>query len=221
MQKKIKDLIVLIPAYNESGSIKKIITQTQKIADVIVVDDFSKDSTSLLSKRYSNYYIRNNKNFGYDISIFKGLNFIIKNLKKYEYIITFDGDGQHNSRYIRLLYNDIKNKKYECIIGKRNKFNRVSEKMCGFFSKILFNISDPFSGMKCYKIKSLNKNIRKIDQHKKYGGIFSLYIFKNFKETDIKVNSSKHSRFGGGLITELILIKYFLKLVVFKIFIKV
>ena len=62
-------------------------------------------------------------------------------------------------------------------------------------------------------------NIRKIDQHKKYGGIFSLYIFKNFKETDIKINSSKHSRFGSGLITELMLIKHFLKLVIFKIFI--
>ena len=55
LQNKIKDLIVLIPAFNESKSIKKVILTAKKIAEVIVVDDCSQDETSLLSKKYSNY----------------------------------------------------------------------------------------------------------------------------------------------------------------------
>ncbi len=218
LQNKIKDLIVLIPAFNESKSIKKVILNAKKIANVIVVDDNSQDGTSLLSKKYSNYYIKNNKNLGYDFSIFKGINFIIKNVKKYKYIITVDGDGQHDTKYIRSMYNQIKNDKYDCIIGKRKKFNRVSEILCGFFSKIFFGISDPYSGMKCYKISHLAKNIKKINLKKKYGGIFCLYILSNFKEIDIKVNINRDSKFGNSLRIEFMLIAIFFRLIFFKVF---
>ena len=81
MKNKIKNLLVIIPAYNEYKTIKNIILNVKKIADVLVIDDNSTDGTYKISKKYSNYVIKNNCNKIYDASLFKGFRFVFKNLK--------------------------------------------------------------------------------------------------------------------------------------------
>ena len=66
MTKKIKDLIILIPVFNEQKNLKKTILASKKIADVLVVDDCSTDKTNIISKKNSDYLIRNKRNRGYD-----------------------------------------------------------------------------------------------------------------------------------------------------------
>ena len=64
MTKKIKDLIILIPVFNEQKNLKKTILASKKIADVLVVDDCSTDKTNIISKKNSDYLIRNKRNRG-------------------------------------------------------------------------------------------------------------------------------------------------------------
>ena len=165
MTKKIKDLIILIPVFNEQKNLKKTILASKKIADVLVVDDCSTDKTNIISKKFD-YLIRNKRNRGYDYSLKRGIKEILKNHDK-NFIITIDGDGQHPINEILSLYNLLKVRKVDLIIGSRNKFNRISEHIVSFFSRLFINILDPYSGMKGYRIKSLRSNINILELSKK------------------------------------------------------
>ena len=85
--KKNKDLIILIPAFNEEKNIKDVIVKFKNFGDTLVVDDSSTDKTGSIAKKYSKYYINNKNNIGYDLSLRKGINFICKNLKKKNLIL--------------------------------------------------------------------------------------------------------------------------------------
>ena len=99
--KFIKDLIVVIPAYNEEKTIGKLVLEIKKICDVLVVDDCSKDGTREASFKNGAIVHSNKKNKGYSYSI----NFGIKKaqLLKYKYAITLDADGQHDPKYISIF----------------------------------------------------------------------------------------------------------------------
>ena len=78
-------------------------------------------------------FIRNNYNLGYEKNLLAGFKEILK-YKKYKYIVTFDGDGQHRVEDLlklekskNYLYNDI-------IVCNRNQLNRLSENILSFFS---------------------------------------------------------------------------------------
>ena len=75
-------LVVLIPAYNELNNLKKILKKNKKL--FFVVDDYSNDNTELFLKKNKIKYIRNKKNLGYEESLLKGIDYIIKNYKEKE-----------------------------------------------------------------------------------------------------------------------------------------
>ena len=45
-----KDLLILIPAFNEGKTIQEIIKKAKKYGDILIVDDGSKDETVKNSK---------------------------------------------------------------------------------------------------------------------------------------------------------------------------
>ena len=190
LTKKIKDLIILIPAFNEQKNLKKTILAAKKIADVLVVDDCSTDKTYIISNKNSDYTIRNKENKGYDYSLKIGM---IEILKKYNknFIITIDGDGQHPINEIRNLYNLLKEKKIDLIIGSRNRFNRISENIVSIFSQLFLNVVDPYSGMKGYKIKSLRRNINFLKLDENQIGIFFILMFPKSRIVEKLINIKK------------------------------
>ena len=63
----------------------------------------------------------------------KGISYVLKNFKDSRLLITVDGDGQHQSKYVKKFLklsdrNDI-------IIGNRNVYNRKIEKKFQKFQK--------------------------------------------------------------------------------------
>lgn len=222
MTKKIKDLIILIPAFNEQKNLKKTILASKKIADVLVVDDCSTDKTNIISKKNSDYLIRNKKNRGYDYSLKKGIKEILKNHDK-NFIITIDGDGQHPINEILSLYNLLVERKIDLVIGSRDKFNRISEYIVSFFSRLLINIVDPYSGMKGYRIKSLRSNVNILELNRNQVGIFFILMFPRNKigEKLIKVtNKNKPSSFGDGFKINVFLLTNFLNIILKKYLMK-
>ena len=134
-----KNIIFVIPAFNEEKNIKKVILDFKKIGKVLVVNDYSTDKTKSIASKYSNYIINNKYNKGYDKSLRIGLKYAVNKIKNSKVIFSIDGDGQHLSRDAKKFIKKIN--KNDVIIGKRNFYNRISEYFVGFFSKIFDNIS--------------------------------------------------------------------------------
>lgn len=207
-----KDLLILIPAFNEEKTIKKIIQNVKVFGDVLVINDGSKDRTKDIAVKNDVFVISHSLNLGYDQAINSGLNFFVK--KKYKYVITIDADGQLPAKYIKLFKKKLKNK-INIVCGVRSRVDRIGEKIFLFFSKFIWNLKDPLCGMKGYSFGYVKKYFKKkiLFQSISTELLIRGKIRKiNISEVKIKNKTrSDESRFGTGVLTELKIIFTFFK----------
>jgi glycosyltransferase involved in cell wall biosynthesis len=109
-------VVACIPAYNEEQNIARVIIGAQDNVDhVIVCDDGSTDLTGIISERLGATIIRNTRNKGYGYSL--------RNLFKEalnqgaDYIVTLDGDAQHEPMQIPILIDALEGS--DIVIGSR------------------------------------------------------------------------------------------------------
>jgi glycosyltransferase involved in cell wall biosynthesis len=211
-----KELLIIIPAFNEEKTIKKIIQKVKIFGDVLVVNDGSKDKTKDIALKNRVSVISHNTNLGYDQAINSGLEYFIK--KKYKYVITIDADGELPVDYISLFKKKLKFNK-DIVCGVRNRVDRISEKIFLFFSRIIWGLQDPLCGMKGYSF-----NFLKIFFNKKrlFNSISTELLIKgklkNRNITELKIKNKirlDKSRFGSGFFTELKIIFTLLKCLIF------
>lgn len=173
-----KELTVIIPAYNEEKHISKVLEKLEKapyVDEVIVVDDGSTDGTAKKVKQHKKIkLLQYGKN--------KGKGYAMKYGAKHAttpYIIFFEGDDQ-------LYVQDIKKMKqklsqgYDLVVGKRNlniipwprRFNNYMSTFALFLAtgKI---IKDPVSGFLGFKTKkfhelNLDKNRFQVETQLRY-----------------------------------------------------
>ena len=165
----ISGLYIVIPAKNEQKNIYKVIKKFKKYGKIIVINDNSNDLTKKISERSAFKVINNKRTIGYDFSIRKGINAVLK-FKNSKYILTVDADNEHpilNFKKI-IKYMQI----YDLIIFNRKKLSRISEYIVDYFSRKLFSIKDPLSGMKLYKTTIIKK--------KKKNFVFLIFFFVIF-----------------------------------------
>ena len=100
--------IILIPVLNEKNNITRILKKIRKYyySDIVYINDNSTDGTTeeidLLSKKYKNIFHINRKNKSGIGSAHKdGIKWCYR--KNYDLIITMDGDGTHDPKYINKL----------------------------------------------------------------------------------------------------------------------
>lgn len=85
---------VIIPTFNEARAIGGLVERIRLQGfNVVVVDDGSRDDTSLISGEKGAVVLRNPANEGKGASLKKGFSFALEN--NYDAVITMDGDGQH------------------------------------------------------------------------------------------------------------------------------
>ena len=95
MTNKDKRSIAIIPCYNEEPTIGSIVTRAKHfVNEVLVIDDGSNDKTSNIAKEVGATVIIHKTNKGKTAAIKTGFKYALKN--NYDYIITLDGDAQHN-----------------------------------------------------------------------------------------------------------------------------
>lgn len=154
-KKKLRSLVILIPSYNELINLKRFIIKLNKEYNVLVIDDYSIDGTFSWLKKNKINVRRNKKNVGYEKSILNGFNYILKN-KNYKYLLTMDADGQHlKSDIKKFLFKNIY--MYDVVVGLRKEKNRFIEKIISYYFSKFYDIKDPLSGFKLYKLKFLKK----------------------------------------------------------------
>lgn len=158
--------VVVMPTYNNAGTIAQVIDDVKKYSDdVIVVNDGSTDETaSILSSIKDIKVIDYPKNKGKGYALKLGL------AKAYEwgyrYAITIDSDGQHYADDIPVFIEKIEEKPDSLLIGARNltadnmpSKNTFANKFSNFWYKVETGekLSDTQSGFRLYPLNKLQK----------------------------------------------------------------
>jgi len=132
----------VVPAYNEEASIASVIRRIKKTnIDIIVIDDGSRDKTPDNAEKEGIQLIRHVKNEGKGRAIRDGFRLALR--KPYDYIITIDGDNQHNPDEIQMFIDAMLSNKVDLVAGNRMHYpkgmpaSRVFVNK--FFSKIVSN----------------------------------------------------------------------------------
>ena len=124
--------LVIIPAYNEEESIlntyKEIIDYNKKYNthyDVIVINDCSTDKTLEICKTNNIPTISLIHNLGIGGAVQTGYKYALMN--DYDIAIQYDGDGQHDVKYIKNIIEPIINDNADFVIGSRFVTKDASE----------------------------------------------------------------------------------------------
>ena len=117
-------ILIVIPLYNEEKNISGVISDIHENfnnADIIAVNDRSSDNTAEKLEELGVAHLDLPFNMGYAGAVQAGFKYAAG--KNYDYVVQFDGDGQHMAKEIGKLYEHIKNKKADIVIGSRFKIN--------------------------------------------------------------------------------------------------
>lgn len=110
--------LIILPAYNVEKEICNLLYDMMDYkADVIVIDDGSKDNTFEIANSLEFKVIKLEINQGVANAIKVGINYAIE--RGYKNILLMDSDGQHSPKYINKFLDMLKD--FDFIVG--NRFN--------------------------------------------------------------------------------------------------
>ena len=113
-------LLVIIPAYNERGSILKTVQDVRRNcpeADCLVINDCSKDDTLKLLQASEIPYLDLPVNLGIGGAVQSGYLYGVQH--GYDIAVQFDGDGQHCAECIRGLIQPLTDDETDMTVGSR------------------------------------------------------------------------------------------------------
>lgn len=116
-------LFVVIPAFNEAGSIAKVIDEVRALEskdfeiNCVVVDDGSRDQTRIVAQKTGTTVIALPYNMGIGLSVQTGFQFALS--RHAQYVVQVDGDGQHIAAEIPKLFQKLKEASADVVIGTR------------------------------------------------------------------------------------------------------
>lgn len=155
-----KKRLVIIPAYNESGSIVETVRDIQKNAptfDHVVINDCSTDNTRQLLEENGINHINLPINLGIGGAVQTG--YLYAKRYGYDIAIQVDGDGQHDAQFLEKMADIIEEENIDLLIGSRfikkegfqsSVMRRFGIKYFTVLIKLLTGktITDPTSGMR-------------------------------------------------------------------------
>ena len=162
--------VVVIPTYNNAGTIAQVIADVKHYAsDIVVVNDGSTDQTAEILRntdgiRVIEYAENKGKGYALKLALTKAYEW------GYRYAITIDADGQHYADDIPTFIDRIEQVPDSLLIGARNltadnmpSKNTFANKFSNFWYKVETGktLTDTQSGFRLYPLSKL-QNIRLI-----------------------------------------------------------
>ena len=159
-------VLLIVPAYNEALNIEKTIKDIKDNTDYdyVIINDCSKDNTKEICQKNEFNLINLPINYGLTSAIQVGMKYAKQN--GYDIVIQFDGDGQHQAKYLKSLVEEIQKENCNIAIGSRfvTKRKPISMRMLGSFLLSIAiklttfkTIKDPTSGMRAFDKKSIEE----------------------------------------------------------------
>ena len=167
MIERLKNLgcIVVIPTYNNAGTIAQVISSVKEFAeDIMVVNDGSTDATSEILHSLDGIKLleyEKNQGKGYALKL------ALKTARElgYTYALTIDADGQHYADDIPQFVRRIEEVPGSLLVGARNltadnmpSKNTFANNFSNFWFKVETgqSLSDTQSGFRMYPLSSLD-----------------------------------------------------------------
>jgi glycosyltransferase involved in cell wall biosynthesis len=186
-------LTIVIPVYNEEESLVEFLPEVlshckAQAYDLIVVNDGSKDASLKILEGFQkddgiNFSVISHKlNKGYGSALKTG----IANSTS-DYVITIDADGQHYLEDVDLLFEVIKKKNADLIVGSRKHIKSASvarglgKTLIRAIAKMLMKlpIYDINSGMKIYETALVKKYLHLTPDNMSFSDIITLIFVSN------------------------------------------
>ncbi|MEF9945600.1 MAG: glycosyltransferase family 2 protein [Lachnospiraceae bacterium] len=152
--------LIIIPAYNEEESIEKTIKEIVYNApdfDYIIINDCSTDNTRKICEE-NNYNVVNLPiNLGIGGAVQTG--YLYADNNNYDVAVQIDGDGQHDSSFLSVMYLYLLERQVDMVIGSRfiekEGFQSSGARRMGikYFTSLIQmltgkKITDPTSGLR-------------------------------------------------------------------------
>lgn len=225
-----KDVLIIIPTYNEIENIENIIISTINLyptINILIVDDNSPDLTFkkvedlMLKFKDQLFLLKRLKKEGLGTAYVAGFKWALKN--KFNYVFEMDADLSHNPEDIKRILEPMLENNYDISIGSRyikgiNVVNWPLSRIILSYTASLYvrlitrmKIKDSTSGYICYK-KSVLESID-LDNIKFTGYAFQIEMkyksyLKNFKIIEVPIIFSDRkfgtSKLNGSIISEAI-----------------
>ncbi|MCF8452622.1 MAG: glycosyltransferase family 2 protein [Pedobacter sp.] len=222
-------IYVIIPAFNESKSIGKVIADIPgMVTEIIVVDNASTDNTGDFAKEKGATVLRENRK-GYGYSCLKGMDYISKKAKENDIIVFLDGDYSDFPAEIKLLISPIMSSGFDMVIGsrvlgERQKGSMLFQQIAGnwlattlikLFYNAHFTDLGPFRAITWNALQQINM------KDKTFGWTVEMQVKAaklNLKFTEIPVSYRKRIGISkvSGTIKGTILAGYKILLTIFK-----
>ena len=225
-----RDVLIIIPTYNEIENIENIIISTFNLyptINILIVDDNSPDLTSKkvedLKPKFNDqlFLLKRLIKEGLGTAYVAGFKWALKN--KFNYVFEMDADFSHNPKDIKRILEPMLENNYDVSIGSRyikgiNVVNWPLSRIILSYTASQYvqlitrmNIKDSTSGYICYK-KSVLESID-LDNIKFTGYAFQIEMkyksyLKNFKIIEVPIIFSDRlfgvSKLNGSIISEAI-----------------
>lgn len=157
LQKSFSDAMVVIPAWNESGSIGAVVKSIKKRyrVQVVVVDDGSTDGTGPIAEAAGAEVLTLVMNTGAWNAIQTGFRYAMA--RGFEQVVTMDADGQHFAESIPTLIDHQKKSGADVVIGGNVGRASTNRRISWSFFRMLtgFELQDFTSGLKIYNRRAI------------------------------------------------------------------
>lgn len=222
---KDKKILFVIPAYNESANIEKVLKEIKteiSYADILVINDCSTDNTKQIVEKNNVKCITNIFNMKYAMAVQTGIKYAYEN--DYDFVIQYDADGQHIAKEVNKLFKKYQETSCNIVIGSRFLentgyphpfFRKIGTKLFTWLIKAFCHktITDPTSGFQLLDRKVI-KRYAKMGYYPEYPDanliIEMLYAGYDIEECSVEMRIRETGEsMHGGIIKP---IKYMIKI---------
>ena len=141
-----KNTLVVIPVYNEINNLECVILDLLKyFNNILVVDDGSDDCYDKILNPLNIQYVKHSINLGQGAALHTGFIYFLSQ-KQFEYVVTFDGDGQNRGLDAKNMVDIIKESDLSAVLGSRFINNNSSSKI-PFFKNIVLQLAKLYEKM--------------------------------------------------------------------------
>ena len=219
--------LIIIPAYNEALNIEKTVKDVTQNTnyDYIIINDCSKDNTKEVCIKNNFNVLSLPINYGLTSGIQVGMKYAYNN--NYDIAIQFDGDGQHQAKYLKDLVNEIEQGNCDVAVGSRfvtekkpKSLRMLGSNLISFCIKITTGkkIKDTTSGMRAYSKPVIEEFVKNASLTPEPDTL--VYLMKRgMKVKEVQVEMSDRE-FGESYLKPLKSIEYMFNMVFSILFIR-